>query len=74
MKGKPMSTTTQPTNPADMTLEEMEKEGNEIIEAFEYASRSDPYGWDWPTMAMTFPELVARFKELKAEWKKRQGN
>lgn len=47
---------------------------NAILRQFDRASRGDPYGWDWPTMNVLYPELVAEAREIRAEAKKRREN
>jgi hypothetical protein len=34
---------------------------------FDRYAASDPFGWDWPTMKIVFPELCDRYFALKAE-------
>jgi hypothetical protein len=57
-----------------MSERQLIREANKIINFFKKASEGDPFGWDWPTMNMLFPEKVARYEELKAEWKKKYAN
>jgi hypothetical protein len=57
--------------PADMTDKQLLREGQKIIDGFWKAAQGDPYGWDWPTMFVLYPEKVERFRELKAEWRLR---
>ena len=45
-------------------------EAREILAFFDDYSTSDPYGWDWPTMRMIFPEKCQRYEQLRAEYRK----
>ena len=44
-----------------------------IIKKFDDYARSDPYGWDVPTMKLIFPEDFARAKNIQAELRKRRA-
>lgn len=39
----------------------------EIFDTFDRESRGDPYGWDWPTMRVLFPELVAELQDVQEQ-------
>lgn len=39
-----------------------------ILASFDRAATGDPYGWDWPTMNVLFPQRVARARMLKREY------
>ncbi len=43
----------------------------EIIDWFYEYSKSDPFGWDWPTMGLLFPELVEEAREIRTEARER---
>lgn len=47
---------------------------NAILLKFDRASRGDPFGWDWPTMGVLFPELVSEARTIRAEAVKRREN
>jgi len=54
-----------------MTDQQMQDRGLQILKTFDEYAEGDPFGWDWPTMTMIFPELVAEFREIQAEAKRR---
>lgn len=41
----------------------------EILDFFDNEARSDPWGWDWPTMRVLFPDLCAEARQLIRELK-----
>ena len=57
-----------------MSKRRMEQRARAILRVFDRASAGDPYGWDWPTMSVLFPELVAEFDTIKAEWRRRYAS
>lgn len=64
------------TPAAEMSIEEMAVEIYQTIEYFRTAPELDggrTFGCDWPTMAMLYPELVGRVRDLKAEYRRRKA-
>ena len=55
--------------------EEIYQRCNEIIQYFcDYASEgNDPFGWDWPTMYLLFPEKCQQYDALKKEYLARKN-
>lgn len=60
-----------PVDPDLMTDKAICEEAQAIKDKFDEASEGDPYGWDWPTMFVLFPDEVTRFRALRDEWMKR---
>lgn len=56
-----------------MTVAAILREGRTIIKLFNAASVGDPYGWDYPTMSVLYPDESARLLALVAEYKRRAG-
>lgn len=54
-----------------MSVAQLLGEGWRIVNFFHKSSVGDPYGWDWPTMNVIHPELCARFRKLRGEFKSR---
>lgn len=59
-------------SPSIMSTHDLRAEALAIFDKFHDYSRSDPFGWDWPTMRAIFPEECERFKQLK--WESDQRN
>lgn len=60
-------------NPEKMSDVSLLDAGTLIVNFFYQYAASDPFGWDWPTMNATFPELCLKFREYKMHYKSKMG-
>lgn len=56
---------------SEMSDREMINAAKNILDTFDDYAQSDPFGWDWPTMNGVFPDLCARYRELREEANRR---
>ncbi len=61
----PLPTLTKPI--AKLSDNQIINRMNRILAFFHKSSAGDPYGCDWPTMNMTFPNECEEYRFLKAE-------
>lgn len=52
-----------------MTNDRIIDEMNSILRTFNEYARDDPFGWDWATMQVIFPEKVDRYRALRHKLK-----
>ena len=57
----------------EMTKRQLIAAARKIIKKFHSEAIGDPYGWDWPTMSVLFPDEVAEYRSYREEYLRRRA-
>lgn len=58
-------------DPKSLTDKQIDRRVGAIYRYFDRYAEGDPFGWDWPTMRVVFPEAVDECHSLKMEARRR---